>query len=634
MAACSQKGFGGSDISLQRRNFAIVATPKSQSGGCLWLEVQVNPTYGELRTHVMGLQEIQKMRSFLTAFSLETMGNTMAVKKRLLAHIDKQIVERNSGAMVPQNVAQIMRDQGWKPVPGSTGRKLNIRTLASLPEAYVGRQYRFELWARDGQLPYSWGVQDLPSWAEFDDGTGLLGGTPRIEDAGQEFSFTGIVTDSAGAQASRIFTVRVAEAPAVQPIAALAAPIPPLQPEPAPTTPPVTPAATVVKVTTPKDPVRPEPERVVVRRGSDWGAFALPLAVLLLILGLAVLGYLWNRGIVGPAVITQVVAAPTPGFVSGGAGAPAATPTAQAPAATPTQVVATAATPTQVPQPATPTLVPVATPTQVVVVAPTLAPVVAPTLVPTIVPVVATAAPAPALAGLVPNGTNPQTDGNGVCTDNAWIATQVGLQVVDVRSVGYVQGDGWADNCVWDSTGNTAGPKTVLCELPDLRCTLRFSDGRVAVYRGEAGQSHSNVTSYTFRYLPRYPTNSPFHNECFLLRFDQDYGNSRNPAYPTEPGNFDCSQKPNYVAGEALSLVAPSDRGEVSCSSPEAGVFVCSASRQVTITHPGGKVTIDVWPSYKEPEGCTGEVVENGTTKRISCSLPAELFADNWTVRE
>lgn len=238
------------------------------------------------------------------------------------------------------------------------------------------------------------------------------------------------------------------------------------------------------------------------------------------------------------------------------------------------------------------------------------------------------------LAGLVPNATDaPVTDRNGVCRDNAFMAGKTGLQVVDVRSVGYVGIDAFADVCNWDSTGNTAAPKTIKCEDVELRCTFRFTNGKVQVFKGEAGLSKSDITSYSLRWLPRYPKTSPFRNECWLLNFEQQYGDTRNPAYPTEPGNFDCAAHSSYMPGQPVSMVAPSDRSVVECTNPEPGAWVCKAPRQVTISHPGGSVAIDVWRSYAPPKGCTGTAVD-ASTLRIACTEAARIFADNWTVRD
>ncbi len=237
------------------------------------------------------------------------------------------------------------------------------------------------------------------------------------------------------------------------------------------------------------------------------------------------------------------------------------------------------------------------------------------------------------LAGIVKNATDaPKTDRNGICSDNGWIATLVGVSVVDVRSIGYVASE-FADNCSWDSSG-TQGTKTIRCEDNNLFCTLRFSSGEVKVYKGEAGNVQKDVTSYTLRYTQRFPTSSPFRNGCYVLTYDKAYGSTRNPSYETTAGNFDCPVQTVSQPGNPLSIVAPSDRSDATCTNPQQGMYVCSAPRTLTLTHPAGNSRIDVWPSYVPPQGCKGELVENGVTQRIACDKPAFLFANRWTLRE
>lgn len=333
-----------------------------------------------------------------------------------------------------------------------------------------------------------------------------------------------------------------------------------------------------------------------------------------------------------PTVVAETPVAPTPALPSPTQVQTAAVPTAAsasptaAPPATPTQVPATL---TMVPaKPVTPTATQVsATPTMVS----------AKPAVPT-----AVSAPKPGAitgSGLVINAQDsPKTDREGICRDNAWAASQIGLPEVAVRSVGYLGRDGWVDNCIWDSTGNVPAPYAIVCML-NWACTVRHSGGEVVSWWGEAqGRRLDDVTSFSVRYLDRYPKDSPFHNDCYWWRFERDYGLVRSSSYETRSGNIKCPEPTTAVWGDPLAIVAEKDRSVVNCNTPQTGIHECTAARYVVLTHPAGTAAIDLWPSFKEPEGvCRGEPMSAGNQpfRRIFCNSPTQLPAVNaWTYRE
>jgi type II secretory pathway component PulJ len=85
-------------------------------------------------------------------------------------------------------------------------------TTASLPNGEQGVAYSATVSAANGTTPYNWAASGLPAGLTINANSGLISGTPT---ASGTFSITVTVTDTAGATATRVYSVTIGAGPAI-----------------------------------------------------------------------------------------------------------------------------------------------------------------------------------------------------------------------------------------------------------------------------------------------------------------------------------------------------------------------------------------------------------------------------------
>lgn len=184
----------------------------------------------------------------------------------------------------------------------------------------------------------------------------------------------------------------------------------------------------------------------------------------------------------------------------------------------------------------------------------------------------------PASTQAVVPGSGPKTT-SGLCVDDAWAESQLGLHVQGISSVPW-------RNCQWVWNAFGASAVTKVCPK-DWLCTLALTDDTIKVFVGD-GTTQYTFKAGTFNYVPKSvgPVNQ--NPPCAFLQEENAFGQSRSPSYETTAGNFFC----NGTSPAPAATPVP----------PQAKTGQCPGSQQDVANLVGGNP--DKWskPDLTQPQ--------------------------------